>query len=178
MIASNHLKETLITAKQPIYGVTTGFGDSCKRQVSPEKTIGLQRILIHFLLNGVGSIANEETTRANMLVRANWLVKEHSGIRPIVVQQLIAYINRGILPFILEKGSLGASGDLVPFRYIALALIGEGAVLYKKQIRNIKEGLSEEGLKPMTLEAEELALVADVCTAKFETSINRYTEWS
>ncbi|WP_259347384.1 aromatic amino acid ammonia-lyase [Bacillus sp. ME78] len=189
MAASNELKETLISTKQPIYGVTTGFGDSCKRQISPEKTIELQRNMVHFQLNGVGPITNEETTRATMLVRANCLAKGNSGIRPVVVKQLIEYINRGILPLIPERGSLGASGDLVPLSYIASALIGEGDVLYKGKVRDVKEVLQEEGLEPVILEAkeglalingtsfmsgfatlaisdaEELAFVADLCTA-------------
>ncbi|MEB9553152.1 aromatic amino acid lyase [Bacillus cereus] len=108
--------------------------------------------MIPFLLNGVGSIANEETTRATLLVRANCLAKEHSGICPIFVHQLIAYIKRGILPLIPEKGSVGASGELVPLSYIALAPINGTSFM--------------SGFASLVIsDAVELALVADLCTA-------------
>ncbi|MFB5675360.1 aromatic amino acid lyase [Paenibacillus terreus] len=154
------LRREIIDKQLPIYGVTTGFGDSATRQISPEKTAELQRNLIKFLSAGVGPIANEKVARATMLIRANCLVKGNSAVRPELIMQILEYLKRDILPLIPERGSVGASGDLIPLSYLASILIGEGSVLYKGVPRETKEVLLEEGLEPLILEAKEgLALV-------------------
>ncbi|PFM97823.1 aromatic amino acid ammonia-lyase [Bacillus cereus] len=183
------LKQEIIDKQQPIYGVTTGFGDSVIRQISPEKTKELQRNLIRFLSCGVGPIAEQQVARATMLIRTNCLIKGNSAVRIDVINQLLEYLRRDIYPLIPERGSVGASGDLVPLSYLASILIGEGTVSYKGQERDIKDVLIEEGLEALTLEAkeglalvngtsfmsafaclafadaEELAFVSDICTA-------------
>ncbi len=187
--ASHRLKQELIATKQPIYGVTTGFGDSCRRQISPEKARDLQRHLVLYHINGTGPIAAPEVVRATMLIRANCLARGHSAPRVVVVNRLLDYLKWDILPLIPERGSVGASGDLVPLCYLAAALIGEGDVSQEGRIKDVQEVLAELELEPLTLEAKEglalingtsfmsafaafatrdameLAFVADVCTA-------------
>lgn len=187
--ASNALKEEIISKQQPIYGVTTGFGDSCKRQINPAKTLELQRNLVRYHVNGVGPLATDEVVRATMLIRANCLSRGNSGVRSDVISQLIEYIDRDIIPHIPERGSVGASGDLVPLCYLASTLIGEGKVNYKGQETDVMEALEAENLEPLILQAKEglalingtsfmsgfaslavldaneLAFVADLCTA-------------
>ncbi|SEM10468.1 HAL/PAL/TAL family ammonia-lyase [Streptacidiphilus jiangxiensis] len=160
MRASVALKHTLLEQEIPIYGVTTGFGDSCSRQISPDKAAELQRNLVLYHLNGTGPAAVREVARATMLIRANALSRGPSAIRPEVVETLLAHLGRDVLPLIPERGSLGASGDLVPLCYLAAALIGEGEVSHRGTVRPALDALAEEGLEPVRLEPKEgIALI-------------------
>jgi histidine ammonia-lyase len=160
MSASVNLKESLIREEIPVYGVTTGFGDSCIRQIAPGKAHDLQRSLVLYHLNGVGAPAAPPVARASMLIRANALARGVSAVRPEVVSTLLALLNRNILPLIPERGSVGASGDLVPLCYLAAALMGEGDVLHRGVRRPALDALTREGIEPVRLEAKEgLALV-------------------
>lgn len=187
--AARGLKRDLISRGIPIYGVTTGFGDSANRQVSPSRTVRLQQNLLRFLGCGTGRISSPEVTRAAMLLRANCLARGNSGVRRELVERLLFYLNNDILPLIPERGSCGASGDLIPLSYLGAALVGEEEVSYEGEVRDSKEVLSELGLEPLELEAKEglaltngtsfmsafaalavwdageLALVSDLCTA-------------
>ena len=183
------LKHELIATKQPIYGVTTGFGDSAIRQISPDKAGALQNNLIDYHLNGSGPLAAPDVVRATLLVRANCLARGYSGVRPVVVRRLIDLLQHDILPLIPERGSVGASGDLVPLCYLANVVKGSGEVLFDGVVRPAHEILQQFDLTPIQLEAKEalglingtsfmsgfailaardaaeLATVADVCTA-------------
>src|SRR5215218_7801067 len=187
--ATRRLKQDLIGREIPIYGVTTGFGDSAHRQISPSKTARLQQNMLRFLGSGTGPLASPEVTRAAMLLRANCLARGNSGVRLELVERLLFYLNNDVLPLIPEWGSCGASGDLVPLSYVGAALVGEVEVLHDGEVKDSKEVLSELGLEPLELEAkeglaltngtsfmsafaalavwdaEELAFVSDLCTA-------------
>src|ERR687897_2267850 len=187
--ATRRLKQDLISREMPIYGVTTGFGDSAHRQISPSKPARLQQNLLRFLGSGTGPLASPEVTRAAMLLRANCLVRGNSGVRLELVERLLLYLNNDVLPLIPERGSCGASGDLVPLSYLGGALVGEVEVLHDGEVKDSRDLLDELGLEPMELEAkeglaltngtsfmsafaalavwdaEELALVSDLCTA-------------
>lgn len=160
MRASVGLRDRLLAREIPVYGVTTGFGDSCVRQISPDKAHALQRNLVLYHLNGVGPAATPEVARATMIIRANALAKGVSAIRPQAVSTLLECLDRDILPLIPERGSVGASGDLVPLCYLAAALIGEGRVRHRGTVRPAAEALREEGLEPLRLAPKEgIALV-------------------
>lgn len=157
---SVRVRDALVAGEIPVYGVTTGFGDSCTRQISPERAHDLQRRLIVYHLNGVGPATAEPVARATMLVRANALARGVSGIRPEVVDTLLRCLAAGIAPVIPERGSVGASGDLVPLCYLAAALIGEGDVRHHGVLRPAVDALADEGIEPVRLEPKEgLALV-------------------
>jgi len=95
-----------------------------------------------------------------LLLRANVLAKGHSGVRPAVLETLIALLNHGIHPVIPARGSVGASGDLAPLAHLALALIGEGEVFYQGKRTGADCALQAAGIQPLTLEAKEgLALL-------------------
>ena len=111
--ASLELKRSLIAQEIPIYGVTTGFGDSAHRQISPAKTAELQQNLLRFMGCGTGPLAPPEVVRVTMLLRANCLAKGNSGVRVELVQRLLDLLNNDVVPQIPERGSCGASGDLV-----------------------------------------------------------------
>ena len=87
--ATRALKHDLIAREIPIYGVTTGFGDSAHRQISPDKAAQLQQNMLRFLGAGTGQIASPEVTRATMLFRANCLAKGNSGVRLELVERLL-----------------------------------------------------------------------------------------
>jgi histidine ammonia-lyase/phenylalanine ammonia-lyase len=153
--AARELKRDLIEREVPIYGVTTGFGDSAHRQISPSKTAALQHNLLRDLGCGTGAFASPEVTRATMLLRANCLAKGNSGVRAELIERLLALLNADVLPLIPERGSCGASGDLVPLSYIGSAVVGEADVLVDGETKSAAEALDQLGLDPFELEAKE-----------------------
>ncbi|MBD0676091.1 aromatic amino acid ammonia-lyase [Streptomyces sp. CBMA156] len=160
MTASVALKEDWLARGIPLYGITTGFGDSVAHQISADRAAALQRNLVTYHLNGTGPTAAPEVARAAQLIRANCLGRGPSAIRPAVVDTLLRHLAADLLPLIPERGSLGASGDLVPLCYLAHALLGEGEVLHRGRVRPAAEALAEEGIEPVVLTAKEgLALI-------------------
>lgn len=160
MARSRELKRELLATGQPIYGVTTGFGASADRQISAEKAAELQRNITRFLRNGTGPLAPPEVCRATVLIRANCLARGNSGVRPLIVERMLELLRHDALPVIPQRGSVGASGDLVPLGYVAAPLIGEGELLHRGSVRPACEVLDELRLSPIELEAKDgLALV-------------------
>lgn len=152
--------EEIITRKQPVYGITTGFGRFSDVVIEAEDVGQLQLNLIRSHACGVGEPLSKPETRALMLLRANALAKGHSGARPMLVQLLIDCLNKDVLPVIPTKGSLGASGDLVPLAHMALFLIGEGQAWDQDKIIPAHRALERAGLVPIVLAAKEgLALI-------------------
>jgi histidine ammonia-lyase len=95
-----------------------------------------------------------------MLLRANALAKGRSGARPEVVELLLECMNRGVLPYVPSRGSVGASGDLAPLAHLALPLVGEGEATFEGERLAGEEALARAGLEPVSLEAKEgLSLV-------------------
>jgi histidine ammonia-lyase/phenylalanine ammonia-lyase len=153
--ASRSLKQELIDREIPVYGVTTGFGDSAHRQISPAKAAKLQQNILRFMGVGTGPIAPPEVARVTMLLRSNCLSKGNSGVRVALIERVLDLLNHGVTPFIPERGSCGASGDLAPLSYVGRALAGDGQVLYDGVPRPASDVLAELGLEPFLLEAKE-----------------------
>src|SRR3954469_2334808 len=120
--ATRELKRDPIARQIPLYRVHTGCGDSAHRQIARVKAARLQQNMLRFLGAGTGQIASPEVTRATMLYRANCLAKGNSGVRLELIERLLTLLNHDILPLIPERGSCGASGDLVPLSYVGRAL--------------------------------------------------------
>ena len=108
------------------YGINTGFGRFVSASIPEELTEELQLRLLRSHACGVGEPYAPEIVRAAMLLRANALAKGYSGARIETVELLIECINRGLLPNVPSRGSVGASGDLAPLAHLALPLVGEG----------------------------------------------------
>ncbi len=125
---SRRLVERAITRGGAIYGINTGFGKLANVRVAPDKLEQLQVNLIRSHAAGMGDPLPPDVVRAAMLLRANVLLRPTSGVRPALVEALVALFNAGIIPLVPEQGSVGASGDLAPLSHIAMALIGEGEV--------------------------------------------------
>jgi histidine ammonia-lyase len=139
----------------PVYGVTTGFGSAVKTQVPAGGARALQRGLVTFLGCGTGATASRESVRAMLLIRANSLIRGHSGIRYEVVAALIDLLNHRLTPVVPEEGSVGASGDLIPLSYIAASLMGKRQMDCDGEILDSSAALARFGLKPIELEEKE-----------------------
>ena len=142
------------------YGVNTGFGRFVSRSIPEELAGELQLRLLRSHACGVGEPYPAEVVRAAMLLRANALAKGFSGARPQTVELLIECLNRGVLPHVPSRGSVGASGDLAPLAHLALPLVGEGEAWVDETRLDGASALAEVGLEPIALEAKEgLSLV-------------------
>ena len=139
----------------PAYGFNRGFGHNVDLAVPDELLSELQENLIISHSVGVGERLDEEVVRTAMLLRANSLTRGFSGIRPELVEAIIALLNAGITPVVPELGSVGASGDLAPLSHIALALIGRGSVMVRGETLPAAEALARVGLAPLRLEMKE-----------------------
>ena len=179
----------LVERGTPVYGVTTGFGDSVHRHIDSNNAALHQERLIAFLGNGTGASLPEPTARAVTLIRANNLARGYSGVRIELIERLLELLNAGITPVIPEEGSVGASGDLVPLSYVAAVVTGRRKVRFRGRIVDAADALAKTGLEPLVLQekeglglvngtaymtaiaalacldADRLAHLADVCTA-------------
>ena len=158
--ASRALIEEILAAGETVYGVNTGFGKLSDVRIPSGKLAQLQTNLVRSHSCGVGQPLSEPEVRAMLLLRANVLAKGFSGVRPAVLELLVALLNSGVHPVVPEKGSVGASGDLAPLAHLALVVIGEGEAFYRGERIPGAEALHRAGLKPIELTAKEgLALL-------------------
>ncbi|MCK4258554.1 MAG: histidine ammonia-lyase [Halanaerobiales bacterium] len=158
--ASRKLVDELIEREEVVYGISTGFGKLADTMISKEKVEELQLNLILSHACGVGEVLATEVVRAMMLLRANALVKGHSGIRLETLQLLVDMLNADVVPVVYSQGSVGSSGDLVPLAHMVLVMLGHGEANYQGERINGKLALDKVGLKAVTLGAKEgLALI-------------------
>lgn len=155
------LVDTYVEEKRVSYGITTGFGKFCDTVVSKEETGELQRNLIMSHACGVGNPLPIDVVRGIMLLRVVNLTKGYSGARKVTVDTLVEMINKGVTPFIPEKGSLGASGDLAPLAHMVLVMLGLGKAFYKGELLDGKEAMEKAGVAilPELSSKEGLALI-------------------
>ncbi|HZP73289.1 MAG TPA: histidine ammonia-lyase [Gaiellaceae bacterium] len=142
-------------SEEHTYGVNTGFGRFVSRQIPEELTEELQLRLLRSHACGVGEPYPETVVRAAMLLRANALAKGNSGARVETVELLLECLNRGVLPHVPARGSVGASGDLAPLAHLALPLVGEGRASFDGELVDGGVALSRAGLEPVRLRAKE-----------------------
>ncbi len=160
IIKSRALVDKWLSEGRAVYGVTTGFGALSDVKIGVEAAALLQKNILLSHSAGVGGELDANTVRAMMALRIKDLARGHSGIRLITVQRLIELLNRGVVPAVPEKGSVGASGDLAPLAHMCLPLIGLGEAFYEGERLSGAEALRRCGLEPLELEAAEgLALV-------------------
>jgi histidine ammonia-lyase len=155
LLQSRRLVEAAVASGQTIYGINTGFGKLANVRVAPDKLNQLQVNLIRSHAAGVGTPLPAEVVRGVMLLRANVLLRATSGVRPELVEALVAMLNAGVIPVVPEQGSVGASGDLAPLSHIALALTGEGEVLREGGTTSARQALDAAGLLPFALAPKE-----------------------
>lgn len=142
------------------YGINTGFGALCNTIIPAKDLEQLQYNLIHSHACGTGEALPSDIVKIMLLLKAIGLAHGKSGVRPLIVKALLDLYNHQIYPVVYEKGSLGASGDLVPLAHLSLPLIGKGEVEHEGKIYPASEILTKYGLSPLTLSAKEgLALL-------------------
>lgn len=150
----------LAAGDAPVYGINTGFGKLASIRIAPEDVATLQRNLILSHCCGVGAPLAENIVRLIMSLKLISLGRGASGVRLEVVTLIEDMLEKGIIPVIPEKGSVGASGDLAPLAHMAAAMIGEGEVFYRGARIAAAQALQQAGLTPVILAAKEgLALI-------------------
>lgn len=160
MERSRRVVDELVAAGDVVYGVTTGFGALADRTIAPADAARLQENLLVSHAAGVGEALPREVVRAMLLLRANTLALGYSGVRPLVVERLLTFLELGIHPVVPAQGSVGASGDLAPLAHLALPVIGHGHAELGGQVLPGLLALREAGLEPLELGAKEgLALL-------------------
>jgi len=152
--------EQIVAAGRTVYGVNTGFGKLSDVSIQSSELRELQLNLVRSHSCGLGTPLSEAEARAMLLLRANVLAAGFSGARSLVIDTLIAMLERGVTPVIPEKGSVGASGDLAPLAHLAATAIGEGEAFFQGERMPSALALQRAEITPLQLEVKEgLALL-------------------
>ena len=149
------LVEKFISNGKVVYGINTGFGALCRKTISKENIKQLQKNFLMSHAVGVDEPFSEDVVRGVMLLRINTFASGNCGVRLELVQTLINMLNSGVHPYIPQKGSLGASGDLAPLAHMGLVLIGEGEAYYKGKLYPGKEAMKLAKIQTIEVEAKE-----------------------
>ncbi|MBY0414624.1 MAG: aromatic amino acid ammonia-lyase, partial [Bdellovibrionales bacterium] len=158
----------------PIYGVTTGFGDSCHRSVKNEDSEILQDNLVSYLLMGTGRNLPQDVSASMLLFRIVSLSRGFSGVSIELLEKMKELYNKKIFPVIPREGSLGASGDLIPLAYIANNVRGQGKVFFHGEECELEE-LVEKGIyKPHKLLPKEGLAMVNGTTSMAALSFHNY----
>ncbi|HTW35190.1 MAG TPA: histidine ammonia-lyase [Rhizomicrobium sp.] len=157
---SRGLIEQALASGRAIYGVNTGFGKLAQTRIPAAELKHLQRNLVLSHAAGVGEPLGDDVVRLVIALKISSLARGYSGVRPVVVETLLALLNKGVLPQIPAQGSVGASGDLAPLAHMSAVLIGEGHARYEGTAMSARAALTKAGIHPLELEAKEgLALL-------------------
>ncbi|WP_105403247.1 MULTISPECIES: histidine ammonia-lyase [Neorhizobium] len=150
----------IAAGNEPVYGINTGFGKLASIKIDSADVATLQRNLILSHCCGVGAPLAENIVRLIMALKLVSLGRGASGVRLELVRLIEAMLEKGVIPLIPEKGSVGASGDLAPLAHMAAVMMGEGEAFYKGNLLPAAEALAKAGLNPVVLAAKEgLALI-------------------
>ena len=158
--ASAATVDAIVAKGDPAYGINTGFGILAKAHIPVEQLATLQRNLILSHAVGTGELLSDTIVRLILLTKIGSLARGYSGVRPIIVETLVALYNANIMPAIPSQGSVGASGDLAPLAHMTLAMLGVGQVRHDGVLVEAADALRAAGIAPVTLAAKEgLALI-------------------
>ncbi len=154
------LIERVLKQGSTVYGVNTGFGQLKSVRVSDQDLEHLQLNLLRSHASGFGPALEPCVVRLMLALRAHSLALGHSGVRLSLLEHIVRMIEAEILPIVPSRGSLGASGDLIPLAHLALGLIGEGDVLVEGRVTRTADLMRGNGMAPLSLQAKEgLALI-------------------
>ena len=152
MQASRQIVEDIVSHKNRVYGINTGFGKFADVAISVENIRKLQTNLVLSHAVAVGEVFSEAEVRAAMFLRANALAKGMSGIRPEVVQTLCDLLNKNVVPHVPQQGSVGASGDLAPLSHISLV---HWARVTRRGIAFRQDALDRARIAPVSLKQKK-----------------------
>ena len=141
-----NMLEEKITAGEIVYGVNTGIGEFSEVVLSDDQVQDFQKYLVYNHAAGIGEPAPLEFVRGSMLSRANVHAHGNSGGRPEVTLTLIEMLNKGVTPYVCQKGSVAACGDLAPMAQIALLLLGEGQAYYRGRLMDGRKAMDSAGI--------------------------------
>jgi histidine ammonia-lyase len=147
--------ENKIEAGEIMYGVNTGIGEFSEVVLNDDQVKDFQKYLIYNHAAGIGEAMPLEHVRGAMLGRINVHAHGNSGVRIEITQTLVDMLNKGVTPYVCEKGSVGASGDLAPMSQIALLMMGEGKAFYKGELLHGKIALEKAGIPIPGLQARD-----------------------
>jgi len=147
--------ERKIIAREIMYGVNTGIGEFSEIVLTDEQVSQFQRYLIYNHAAGIGDPMPEEWVRGAMVGRINVHAHGNSGMRLAITQTLVDMLNKGVTPYVCQKGSVGACGDLAPMSQIALLMMGEGKAYYKGELLDGKEALYRADIPIPGLQARD-----------------------
>lgn len=152
--------DRIVSDKKVVYGITTGFGKFSDVVINEDETKALQENLIMSHACGVGQPFSEDIVRGIMVLRLNNFAKGFSGVREKTVETLLQMVNKGVTPWIPEKGSLGSSGDLAPLSHMSLVMMGMGKAYYQQELMEGADAMRKAGIPTIHLAAKEgLALI-------------------
>lgn len=155
-----YLDKKIATCKEPVYGITTGFGSLCNISINADDLSQLQRNLVMSHACGVGERVDNDVVKMMLLLKIQSLSYGNSGVQLSTVERLVDFFNHDVIPVVYQQGSLGASGDLAPLANMCLPLLGLGEVEYQGKTRAAAEVLEEKGWQPVRLMSKEgLALL-------------------
>ncbi|HEX7338891.1 MAG TPA: aromatic amino acid lyase [Rhodanobacteraceae bacterium] len=177
-----------VNCGEPVYGITTGFGSNADKLLGshhardelpgsqpdpnrPSLMEELQRNLIITHAVCVGEPFPADVVRAMMVIRINTLMRGHSGIRAATLSALADLLNKGVIPVIPRKGSVGASGDLAPLSHLAIVLLGGGEAFYQGERLSGAEALQKAGLKAVRLSFKEGLALNNGTTQMLATAV-------
>jgi|APSaa5957512622_1039677.scaffolds.fasta_scaffold38156_1 histidine ammonia-lyase len=157
-VSHEWLDDAIHNQNATFYGINTGFGSHANDKVSADQAAQLSRNVILSDVAGIGEPLDKEFVRAMMVIRANSISTGHSAIRPVVVEQYIKMLNKGVTPWVPKKGSLGASGDLVPLSAIAVVATCDengggysGKAWYQGELMSGDEAMKKAGIPRLYL---------------------------
>ncbi len=172
--------ESKIEAGEIMYGINTGIGEFSETMLTDEEVKKFQKYLIYNHSAGIGKPAPVEHVRAAILGRINVHCHGQSAIRLQITRLLVEMLNRGVTPYMCDKGSVGACGDLAPMSMVALVVIGEGDAYYDGHLYTGAEALRLAGLEPEILHARDgLGIIngANVMTGMSALQIYDVNRW-
>ena len=160
MQAAQSVVQRIVDEDQVVYGINTGFGKLASTKIAHDRLAELQRNLVLSHSVGTGDALPDGVVRLILATKAVSLARGHSGIRPAIVDALLALANANVLPVIPAKGSVGASGDLAPLAHLSCVLIGEGQAKVDGKVVSGADAMRAIGLTPFVLGPKEgLALL-------------------
>ncbi len=172
--------EDKIKKREIMYGVNTGIGEFSEVVLSDEQVKEFQKFLVYNHAAGIGDPAPIEYVRGAMASRVNVHAHGQSACRPEITKTLVELLNKGVTPFVCQKGSVGACGDLAPMSQIALLLLGEGEAFYKNKLLEGKEAMDKAGIPIPGLQARDgLAIIngSNLITAMSAIFIHDANNW-
>ncbi|MGC6491504.1 MAG: histidine ammonia-lyase [Myxococcota bacterium] len=160
ILESSRTVTNVLAEGRTVYGINTGFGLLAQTRIAEEDLETLQRSIVLSHAAGVGRPMAPGIVRLIMLLKINALARGFSGVKPALIDDLIALLRHDVLPIIPEKGSVGASGDLAPLAHMSCVLLGEGEALVNGTVMSGRDALAHAGLTPHVLGPKEgLALL-------------------